>query len=163
MMYPWSSQLANYVKTGIDDPRIRWDLKAKLRPWFWLNSLHIPNVRLPEAPGVYVFLSGRHVDYVGSSGNLANRLRSYRFQIDQDISAQVYTPWCNENPNTRLICKFRLSRRYGDWLSEEARLIWKLKPMYNKKGYTLPKWRQEILEDYQRRVAAGQFDDDHEG
>ena len=73
----------------------------------------------PETPGVYAFVIAGRVHYVGSSLNLASRLRTHLLHSPLLHAATV---------------KIKRSRRFGDWLMWEARLIRRLRPAGNARG-----------------------------
>lgn len=74
---------------------------------------------VPSIPCCYVFLNraGKAI-YVGSTHNLNLRLAQHRRVIQ--LSAAAY------------IVKYRPSKKFGDWLMLEARLIRRLRPILNK-------------------------------
>jgi excinuclease UvrABC nuclease subunit len=84
---------------------------------------------VPLGPGVYVFLLNGKTVYVGSSANLAKRLASH-LRITRGILSDPPIPIWQQ---TLLACriKFKRSRRFGDWLMLEARLIRRLRPAAN--------------------------------
>lgn len=83
---------------------------------------------LPHAPGVYTFLDGaRRVLYIGSSADIATRVRSYFTESEQRrrmtemvTAAQQVTP---------LVCATALEARV-----REVRLIGELQPPYNRRS-----------------------------
>jgi len=89
---------------------------------------------IPREPGVYVFIRDRRVVYVGMSANLHARLAAYRprrrpVDYDTDDHSPVLHPYADGS-----ILKISVSRRYGDWLMRELRLIRKLRPLHNLAG-----------------------------
>ncbi len=81
----------------------------------------------PRQPGVYaIFLDGE-LTYIGSTINIADRLAGHR--LNRDMHTGLYhTPW---GQCRTLGIKCRHSRRYGDWLMHEVRLIFRLQPVGN--------------------------------
>jgi len=85
--------------------------------------------RAPNTPAVYViYLDGAPV-YVGQTTRLRTRLEQHKF--NWSYAGSLITPWGRFHGDTKILCKYRLSRRMGDWLMWELRLIWKLQPRYN--------------------------------
>lgn len=85
---------------------------------------------IPRAPGVYViFHAGRPI-YVGQSTDLRTRVLSYNFR--PGYSRVVLTPWGPLDDDGSFHCRYRVSRKRGDWLMWEFRLIVRLKPQFNK-------------------------------
>jgi hypothetical protein len=70
-----------------------------------------------------VFYIDGEIVYIGSTANLQQRMR---------------TPW----GKGRLTLKYAISKRYGDWLMREARLIGRLRPPHNVVGNPLAQRNQ---------------------
>lgn len=85
---------------------------------------------VPHRPGVYVIYIYDRPVYVGQSSNLALRLRSYKFRYG--YNRNIKTPWGDFHDEAPVYCKFKTTRRLGDWLMWEYRLIQKLQPEHNK-------------------------------
>lgn len=83
---------------------------------------------IPRCAGVYVVFIDGQVKYVGSSWNLCERFTYYRIFRDGDA---WQTPW-GRSANFNI--KIKKTRRVGDWLMDEYRLIRRLKPVLNKVG-----------------------------
>ena len=84
----------------------------------------------PRACACYaVYLDGR-LCYFGSTENLYVRLREH-LPLPIGFPGRVRTPW---GEGQDLIVKYRPSRRFGDWLMIESRLIRRLKPFGNVRG-----------------------------
>src|SRR5699024_7928590 len=83
---------------------------------------------LPHAPGVYTFLDGsRRVLYIGSSGDLASRVRSYFTESEQRRRmTEMVTAAQEVSP---LVCATVLEARI-----RETRLIGELQPPYNRRS-----------------------------
>lgn len=95
----------------------------------WKRVNPIEHWNAPNKPAVYViYLDGRPV-YVGQTTRLRTRLEQHKF--NWGYSGRLITPWGEFHTDTKIRCKYRLSRRAGDWLMWELRLIWKLQPIYN--------------------------------
>jgi excinuclease UvrABC nuclease subunit len=88
----------------------------------------------PALPGVYVIFVNGQVAYVGSSMNMRARFVGHKFRFG--FARNIHTPW-GSFPDTSpggsdaVTCKFRTSRRLGDWLMWEFRLIRRLQPIFN--------------------------------
>jgi excinuclease UvrABC nuclease subunit len=82
---------------------------------------------IPPAPGVYAFVRAGRVVYVGQSTNLRKRLASYAYRWSEGR-------WRIDPRIDGCVVKVSRSRRYGDWLMREARLIRRLRPKYNVAG-----------------------------
>jgi len=91
--------------------------------------------RLPASAGVYViFLHGKAV-YVGQSLNLRQRFVGHN--IRHGYGKDIHTPWGDFYDGDGDPCitgKYRVTRRYGEHLMWEARLIIKLQPRFNQRG-----------------------------
>jgi hypothetical protein len=90
----------------------------------------LPGVHIPSVACCYLFvIDQRHV-YVGSTQDLLCRMRQH-FRSFRGGHDGLQTPWgvCSS-----FVLKFKPSRRYGDWLMDEARLIKKLRPALNIRG-----------------------------
>lgn len=89
--------------------------------WYPVSIVHGP---IPSVPGCYAFLIDGKVVYVGSSNNLALRMRAHRN--------------CGKFPIESIELRIRPSKKYGDWAMIELRLIRRLKPVFNSKhkGYS---------------------------
>lgn len=99
---------------------------------------HLSIVRKPPArwtaPGCYAIYLDRELVYIGSSERVTYRLMAYPMRINMFVGATepaVVTPW---GMAFSVTIKFKPSRRYGDWLMREARLIRRLKPRGNTHG-----------------------------
>lgn len=93
---------------------------------------------LPTKPGVYVIKFNNEVVYIGQSNNLRSRIT--RHQIRYGYARNIITPWGDVSDTTRVTCKYRVSRRLGDWAMWEIRLIDRLQPRFNK-TYTGVRWK----------------------
>ena len=100
--------------------------------WEWAPE---ENHCFPDIPACYAIYCDGELVYIGQSYRLSSRLSSYHIHIniwgtasDPRIWA---TPW-GQFETVRV--KFKRSRRYGDWLMREARLIRRLQPRFNAYG-----------------------------
>jgi hypothetical protein len=95
----------------------------------------------PKGPGVYVVYQNNVVAYVGSTTELSRRCRVYWFKYrnmamygERDPYLGSWrTPWGPVPPGSIRI-KVKRSRRLGDWLMWEYRLIRRLQPQQNRAG-----------------------------
>ena len=85
---------------------------------------------MPEAAGCYVFLFEDRYLYVGSTSSMRKRFYQHSIELCR-YSDWFWTPW-GMSRSVRVM--FRRSRRFGDWLMWEARLIRKLRPALNGSG-----------------------------
>jgi excinuclease UvrABC nuclease subunit len=101
--------------------------------------------RTSQGAGCYAFFMNDRLVYVGSSQNLQRRLMDYL--IAPSYSSGISTPWgfCD-----RVEVRWKESRRYGDWLMWEARLIKRLRPPMNTLGNgrrwdrKMVDWREDL-------------------
>lgn len=104
---------------------------------------------LPHAPGVYTFLDGsRRVLYIGSSGNMHSRVRSYFTESEtRGRMTEMVTAAQEVSP---LLCATVLEARV-----REVRLIGELEPPYNRRSKRPEKrhWLTETREDFPRLSA----------
>jgi len=99
-------------------------------PSRWLTLEDDAAQHAPRVPACYaIYLDGR-LCYVGSTENLHVRLRGH-IPLPIGFPGRARTQW---GEGQDLIVKFRPSRRFGDWLMIEARLIRRLKPFGNIRG-----------------------------
>jgi hypothetical protein len=130
MIRDWELNALPGARSPKNKPR---QLRAAVyRPWLSFDPIRKSGHRPADHPGVYVFLIDGRAVYVGQSVNLGSRISAHRFFINEDAE-HIQTPWPEAWPlDTPIICKYRYSWRYGHWLTEEARLIYKLRPIYNR-------------------------------
>lgn len=79
--------------------------------------------------GVYVIFSGPAVVYVGSSVDMVARMSSYQVRRWGKRHCPS-VPWAGL-PDIKI--KVKYTRKYGEWLMVELRLIERLKPKFNRK------------------------------
>lgn len=83
-----------------------------------------------DRPGCYVFIHQGKAIYVGQTKNIALRLQ-YGHRITYGYSRSMFTPW-GQLPDA--VIKVKYTRRAGDWLMIEHRLIQRLRPKFNLYG-----------------------------
>lgn len=98
------------------------------RSWRVLEAGETP----PAVSACYVVCDGERTYYVGQTTNLCQRLEEHGLVL---TSLGLNSPIWGYIPSA--IIKYRPGKRYGDWLMVEARLIRRLKPVYNKVGSDL--------------------------
>jgi hypothetical protein len=101
--------------------------------WEALDWDHVVGHDFPQDAGVYAFICNGRVVYVGSSVCLARRIKSHGLRYCV-FSPVIITPWGRFDS---VVVKLKVSRRYGDWLMDEARLLHRLKPVGNINGVSL--------------------------
>jgi len=104
------------------------------RNWYNVDPFH-PEL-LPASGGCYAISFGGQLMYIGQTYNLRQRLRSHRIAwryITVPRSELIVTSRWGIFPTPAGV-KVRFSRRYGDSLMYEARLIRRLCPVLNRDG-----------------------------
>lgn len=86
------------------------------------------NNGFPAVPGCYAIYLDGELAYIGQSGNISSRLSSYRIHIDL-FGDKTWA--CSFGNYDAIRVKWKPSRRYGEWLMREARLIRRLRPRFN--------------------------------
>lgn len=86
---------------------------------------------LPYVACCYALYFDGELKYIGSTNNLRNRFSGHA--IRYGYGKDLITPWADFPHTVRITLKFKESRRYGDWLMIEARLIRRLQPAFNTK------------------------------
>jgi hypothetical protein len=98
---------------------------------------------IPSGPGVYVVYENDRIVYVGSTTELKKRVRVYftfhhailgDYGGDNHIDRTYGTPWGFKHDGDGIRVKVKQSRRCGDWLMWEWRLICRLRPRENRAG-----------------------------
>ena len=90
------------------------------------------NAPWPRVACVYAIYHRNSLIYVGSTENLRQRLRNHFKTRSWRDRRMVCTPW-GKCLASELFVKFRPSKKLGDWLMREYRLINRLKPRCNQK------------------------------
>jgi excinuclease UvrABC nuclease subunit len=87
----------------------------------------------PDLACCYAFYFDGNLGYIGQTGSLKKRLRSYRIHRIGDL---IETPW---GTFSSVLMKVRPSKKYGDWAMIELRLIKRLQPPFNCAGSVRPR------------------------
>ncbi len=96
----------------------------------WFTYLPAAPHSLPEVPGCYALVLDGKVVYVGQSINLQARFKQHGIRA---VSGGAHeTKWGRLVGELQL--KVRFAQKHGDWYMREARLISRLKPVFNKRG-----------------------------
>lgn len=96
----------------------------------WKSVDYLDNMlSLPRVACCYVIYFNGELCYIGSTNNLRNRFSGHAFR--HGYAKNFYTPWGMFKFPFEFRIKYSESRRYGDWLMREARLIRRLQPVYN--------------------------------
>ena len=98
----------------------------------WLQLNYLESIRtIPIVACCYVIYFDGELKYIGSTNNLRNRFSGHA--IRYGYWKDLITPWRDFDLPVEMIIKYAPSRRYGDWLMREARLIRRLQPAFNSK------------------------------
>jgi excinuclease UvrABC nuclease subunit len=105
----------------------------------------------PSGPGCYavfaVYNDGTQILYIGSAENLKTRLENgHRIELCR-YRDFCKTPW---GVFKHIVVKCRVSKRYGDWLMIEARLIRRLQPPGNTRGIKYRVKEHHLAEKFQK-------------
>ena len=96
--------------------------------WLKINLMEERD-QLPSIPAVYAVYFDNDLVYIGSSNNIRNRFSGHAFRYV--YARNVVTPWQTIDDTVEIILKFRPTRKIGEWLMREIRLIQRLKPLFN--------------------------------
>jgi excinuclease UvrABC nuclease subunit len=86
---------------------------------------------LPKLPCCYVLYFDGELKYIGSTNNLRNRFSGHA--IRYGYGKNLHTPWGDFSDDVNILIKYKPSKKYGDWLMVEARLIKRIQPLFNTK------------------------------
>lgn len=110
-------------------------MRTETWQWATRSETKHPASGIISAPGVYaIYLDGVLV-YIGSSCNLEGRFYQWRHLLLRQPNGWS-TPW---GSTSTMRIKIRRSRFYGEWATQELRLIRRLKPRGNLKHKALNK------------------------
>jgi excinuclease UvrABC nuclease subunit len=85
--------------------------------------------QLPHREACYVVFCAGEVIYIGHTFDLRRRMQKHNFR--PAYTSEFITPW--GNIAGRGTIKVAYARKFGESLMIEARLIRKLKPLYNRR------------------------------
>lgn len=95
----------------------------------WYRVDPSDHFNLPRIPVVYAIFSKKKLVYIGSTQNLRHRFNNL---IRLGYTADHYhTPW---GTLEKVRMRYSPSKKYGDWLMRELRLIRRLRPRFNRLG-----------------------------
>jgi hypothetical protein len=86
---------------------------------------------MPTVAAVYAIYYDGALMYVGSSVDVRNRFFLHNFRHTYG-KGDLHTPWDDISDETHVTVKIKPTRRWGDFLMFEARLIRRLKPPMNR-------------------------------
>lgn len=98
--------------------------------WIKLNYME-SMFKLPVVACCYCIYINGDLVYIGSTSDLRNRFSGHAF--GHGYAKNFHAPWCDYDLPVEIILKYKPSSKYGDWLMIEARLIRKIRPVFNKK------------------------------
>jgi excinuclease UvrABC nuclease subunit len=108
----------------------------------WVKFEYTHHVSVPNSvngPGCYVFYLDDRLVYVGSTSNFRSRMSTHARSCRHNMFVNRFeTTW---GPCQHFYIKWKPSRKFGDWLMYEARLIKRLQPIGNYMGIKAPKSR----------------------
>lgn len=105
-------------------------MREKYATGMWAITAELDD--LPPLAGVYVIYVNGEAVYVGQSSSLFHRVRSYKFRFG--YARNIKTPW-GDLPDTSVVyCKYKCTKRLGEHLMLEYRLIQRLQPKHNKQS-----------------------------
>lgn len=87
--------------------------------------------KLPVISCCYVIYFDGQLKYIGSTNNLRNRFSGH--SIRYGYAKNLVTPWGIFDFPLSMVIKYKPSKKYGDWLMLEARLIRRVQPEFNQK------------------------------
>jgi len=98
----------------------------------WVSINYLENKsNLPRLACCYVIFFNDEMKYIGSTNDLRNRFSGHSFRYG--YWNNIHTPWGEFPATTKFVIKYKPSKKYGDWLMIEARLIKRLQPQFNTK------------------------------
>lgn len=98
--------------------------------WKLINFIE-NRLKLPVVACCYAIYFDGQLFYIGSTNNLRNRFSGHA--IRWGYAKNLITPWGEFPDDIFIHIKYKPSKKYGDWLMLEARLIRRLQPDFNKK------------------------------
>lgn len=95
----------------------------------WVSANPFRPRTLPNIPAVYFFRFDEKYIYIGSTDNLSQRIEQHG--LNYGYGGEILTVWGTAK---RVEFKYRVCRRFAEWLMVEARLIKRLQPKLNRRG-----------------------------
>lgn len=108
-MSKWLTHITYYR----EDNKFYKHWQASDNPTDWKDGLY----RFPDKPAVYAIYDATKLVYIGSTASL-----QFRFSSHKKLLGKLHFPHM----------KISFSRKYGDWVMRELRLIKRLQPESNK-------------------------------
>ncbi len=96
----------------------------------WVEFDTYALLEAPKLPACYAIYMDDRLRYIGSTDRFRVRMQSHLKVTG--YSGWSTTPW-GQFKSVKVKAKF--PSRYGDWLTLEARLLRRLRPEFNKKGF----------------------------
>ena len=94
------------------------------------ESFDLMHDKLPPVACVYAVYFDSDLVYIGSSVDVRNRFSEHKFR--HGYGKNIITPWTDVPNYTRITLKIKRSKRRGDWAMDEIRLIYRLRPTFNR-------------------------------
>lgn len=101
----------------------------KFNNWISIDYLSSKKI-IPKISCCYSIYLNQKLVYIGSTYDLRERI--FAHSLKPGYAKDINTPW-GLYPCESLVIKYRPSKKHGDWLMFEARLIRKIKPIFNSK------------------------------
>ena len=92
-----------------------------------MQNLYFKKAKLPDKPGVYFFLRGKNILYIGKATSLRNRVRSYMSKRVFDMRGPIIEKMVQEADKI----DYQITDSVLEALILEANLIKKHQPKYN--------------------------------
>jgi hypothetical protein len=106
-------------------------LKGVMMVWNKFDDLLQNKRKLPRVSCAYAIYFNDKLVYIGSTNDLKGRYASN--ELRHGYAKNIHTRWGSFPDDTKITLKYKPIKRYGFWLTLEARLIRKLQPIFNKK------------------------------
>ena len=98
--------------------------------WISVDPFDLPNP-LPVTPAVYAIYANGELVYIGETCNMRSRVHGHGFHLARYSEACRWRgQWFRE-----ITFKIRYSKRFGEEAMAERRLIRRLKPKFNRRGF----------------------------
>lgn len=97
--------------------------------WIEHDPLSLKYSGVRNDPCVYCVQIDGITVYVGSTRQFRTRFCEHKFRNGYENN--IHLPWCSIANTHKLTVKVGFTKRYGDWVMRELRLIRRLKPDFN--------------------------------